>query len=137
MAIKKMSIDMFDKIAKESDEETTSKQERKDLSEEDAHELFNHAIGELGQITLIINAMVDALLSSCFGRMILETDEFSVFKDATQFYINSMMPNLLTGDIDSIIEDIKNLNSDDEDEVRMNLEELRVNIYEHLARKYL
>lgn len=137
MAIKKMSIDMFDSIAKESKKEckTESVQETKYLTEKDFEYLCDKAMLELYEITLVINTMVDTVLKSQFGRLILDTDEFMQFKDSSAFYLTNMLPSLLTGDLDSIIEEYND--SDDKEEFQKTLEELRVTIYENLVKKYL
>lgn len=129
MAIKKMNADMFDKVISKEPIDNN------ELSIQETELLVSKALKELTSIIDVINMTTMLIDSSCFGEALLTTNEFIEYKEAMEHYLSFVIPNLLAGDIDSIIKEAGNY--DNEEEFRNNLEKLRLNFFENLAKKYL
>ena len=133
MAIRKMSADMFEAIA----ENKAIKEETFELTAEQAEDLFDAGIEELKHNALLFNIFVSGIEKSAFGFALLETPEFLEFKQSMDYYINFVIPSLLQGDIDSIIEKAPKDTKEENKAFRQDLELLRNLFYQELAEKYL
>ena len=133
MAIRKMSADMFEAIA----ENKAIKEETFELTAEQAEELYDAGMVELKKNALLFNVFVSEINNSSFGFALLETPEFLEFKQAMEYYMEFVIPSLLQGDIDSIIEKAPKDTEEENEEFRQDLELLRNLFYQELAEKYL
>lgn len=133
MAIKKMSADMFEAIA----ENKAIKEETFELTAKQAEELYDAGMAELKKNALLFNVFVSGINNSSFGFALLETPEFLEFKQAMEYYMEFVIPALLQGDIDSIIEKAPKDTEEENEEFRQDLGLLRNLFYQELAEKYL
>lgn len=133
MAIKKMSADMFEAIA----ENKAIKEETFELTAEQAEELYDAGMVELKKNALLFNVFISEINNSSFGFALLGTPEFLEFKQAMEYYMEFVIPSLLQGDIDSIIEKAPKDIEEENEEFRQDLELLRNLFYQELAEKYL
>ena len=133
MAIRKMNVDMFDKIANNK----AIKEETFELTAEQAELLYQEGIEELKQDAMILNMCISSIGNSSLGFALLETQEFLEFKQAMKYYMEFVIPSLLEGDIDSIIENAPKDTEEENEVFKEDLEFLRNLFYQELAEKYL
>ena len=133
MAIRKMNVDMFDKIANNK----AIKEETFELTAEQAELLYQEGIEELKQNAMILNMCISSIGNSSFGFALLETQEFLEFKQAMKYYMEFVIPSLLEGDIDSIIENAPKDTEGENEIFKEDLEFLGNLFYQELAEKYL
>lgn len=128
MAIKKMDASVLDKQEDNASNES--------LTVEEAGYLLNKGMEELAVLATVVDSTVNCFNNSAFKELI-ETDEFLQFRESMFFYISEIIPRLLKGDIDSIIENADPNNYDSKEEFEKGLEELRVKFFNNLIKRYL
>lgn len=140
MAIKKMSVDMFDKIAKQTTlvEQDNKEDDESILTDSQIETLYEEGLSELFQINVAVTSLVTFIASSSFGFALTETGEFKDFIESMNYYTIDVIPSLLEGEINSIIEKAPPKETKEETgEFRNNLKSLRVLFFEELMQRYL
>lgn len=135
MTIKKMDIDMFEHFI---NEKNVSKENEIQLTEEQTLSLYQSGINEL----IYLNDMFDNIMKllrikmneTSFGFALMDTVEFINFEESIKYYLNTVLPSLMEGNYDSII---NNIEVDDVTNFTESLDSLRLLFFQELAQKYL
>lgn len=128
-----MAIKKLDAIALEKEESNITKDS---ITVEEAEYLLDKGMGELAVLATVVESTANCFNNSAFNDL-LNTDEFSQFRESMFFYISEVIPRLLKGDIDSIIDNADPDNYDSKEEFEKGLEELRIKFFNNLIQKYL
>lgn len=130
MAIKKMNADMLDKIISNAQSET--KEEHKEaISQERLEELYEIGEAEISEILMTIGLSVAVLKSSAFAPVLMNSDVVHDYIKYMAFFCEDMLPKLLKGDIDGIMD----LTVEDATITKERLLELREMVYNLLEEK--
>lgn len=130
MAIKKMNADMLDKIISNAQSET--KEEHKEaISQERLEELYEIGEAEISEILMTIGLSVAVLKSSAFAPVLMNSDVVHDYIKYMAFFCEDMLPKLLKGDIDGIMD----LTVEDAIITKERLLELREMVYNLLEEK--
>ena len=132
MAIRKLDANTINNMS-----ETPHETEYVELSIEDAEYLLNKASEEIDILAAVVNSTVDCFNNSCFGQELLATDESYNFVNSMAYYLTEVIPKLLKGDIDSIIEESDPENYESRQDFEDSLEQLRIRFFENLSKRYL
>ena len=128
MAIRIANANEIKDIAKKQKKNNIAKEEL-NLSEEELTFLYSKALEELKDLNSSMGKFKDELNDFFWSKEIFDLDIIKLFFVSLSELINSQLPDILEGNYDSIAE-ISDFNSDDMDNIRINL-------YRTLSEKYL
>lgn len=134
MAIKKINADMLDKIATNTlKEKQTEQVENSALSETDLETLHDAGMSEISEVMLAVGVSLSMLKGSSFAPIFMNSDVVQDFAGYMVFFCEEMIPKLLKGDIDGIMD----LTTEGALITPERLKEMREQVYELLQEKYL
>lgn len=134
MAIKKMNADMLDKIATGVSKENKTEQTNSSvLSEEELERLYDAGMSEITEVMLAVGVSLSMLKGSSLAPIFMNSDVVQDFAGYMMFFCEEMIPKLLKGDIDGIME----LTTEGASITPEKLKEMREQIYELLQERYL
>lgn len=134
MAIKKMNADMLDKIATSTSEAKQTEQTNSStLSEAELETLYDAGMSEITEVMVAVGVSLSMLKGSSLSPIFMNSDVVQDFVGYMMFFCEEMIPKLLKGDIDGIME----LTTEGASITPERLKEMREQIYELLQEKYL
>lgn len=132
MAIKKMNADMLDKVLSNASTSTEKTQDKTTVMDQDTLErLYEKGLEEIVDLMIIISASLDAMALSSFAPLFMNSDVIDDYVNYMSFFCENMIPKLLKGDIDGIM----NLTTEDTTITAEKLNEMREQIYTLLKEK--